>query len=427
MKFRNVWVSMAFFMPFALNLSAQDRCNCVEVNGQSVCAEDGVTPCVNTIVTAMPFLRIMPDARYSAMGDMGVALSPDANSMANNQSNLVFNKSKFGAAVTYNSWLRSLGVNDVYLAYASGFAKIDKNQAIGFDLRFFSLGNIDYRDAQGNSLGSGKPNEFSIGASYSRRLGKNWSAAVGMHYLYSRLADGNYNGVVVQPGSGVSADLSVTYDKPMKIGANTAKLRVATAITNVGTKISYTQSLTKDYIPANMALGTSFQYDFDDHNSLTFGIDLNKLLVPTPQYKFLYQNGTTVTNTSFDSDNNNIPDYKEYSVIESVFKSFGDAPGGFAEEMKEINISTGIEYWYNKQFAVRAGYYNEDAMKGARKFVTAGIGVKYNVFNLNVSYILPTTNSRSPLDNTLRFSLLFEFGDEDAATEAPTVEPPTTN
>ncbi len=359
---------------------------------------------VNTIITSVPFLRIVPDARSGAMGDVGIAISPDANAMHFNASKLVFSEHDFGIAATYTPWLRALGLNDVYMAYLSGYKKIDELQAIGASIRFFSLGSIQFTDEQGQPLGSDNPNEFEIKASYARKLSDNFSAAAGLKFVYSRLANGQtVSGQTITPGTAVAGDISFTFDKDISIANRDAHITVGTAVTNIGTKISYTKSVYKDFIPTNLGIGTALTYNFDDYNSLSLAVDVNKLLVPTP--------------TDVDEDpNDGIPDYKDKSSIAGIFSSFGDAPGGFSEEMSEFNYAVGLEYWYDKQFAVRLGHFNEHRNKGNRKFLTVGVGVKYSVFGLDFAYLVPTSNQRNPLDNTLRFTLMFDFAEGDSVS-----------
>lgn len=403
MKFRKIALASVMFFAFGQAAFAQGAIN-YDYNSQ-----------INTIVTAVPFLRIVPDARFGGMGDCGIAMAPDPNSMHFNASNLAFAEKDFGVSATYTPWLRALGLSDVYLAYLSAYGKIDKNQSIGFGLRFFSLGSIQFTDFQGNPLQTFRPNEFEISAAYARQLSKNFSAGLTMKFIYSRLANNiNVGGYDVRPGTAVAADLSFTYRKPMKINDHKALLTAALAISNLGTKISYTQSANRDYIPTNLGLGFSFSYDFDEHNSITAGLDVNRLLVPTPIPRQIPdENGDLVDNPNFDTDVNGIPDFKEQSVPAAMFSSFGDAPGGAVEELREFNVSTGLEYWYDKQFAVRAGYFYEHPKKGGRRYLSVGLGVRYSVFGINFSYLVPTSNNRNPLDNTLRFSLTFDFDRKD--------------
>lgn len=392
-------------LTFIIALSTVGSAQCYEQNGKFFNL-DG-SPCTNTVVTAVPFLRIVPDARSGAMGDVGIALSPDANAMHFNASKLAFSQEDLGVSVTYTPWLRSLGLNDVYLAYLSGFKKLSEFQTIGVGLRYFSLGSIQFTDYNGEPLQVGRPNEFEVNVAYARKLTDNFSASVSGKFIYSNLAAGQVvNNELIEPGIAGAADLSFTYQSEVNFGGKESVLRAGLALTNIGSKITYTRSTTRDFIPANIGLGSALEINLDDYNTFTFAVDINKLMVPTPCQ------GTECDVAPRDG----ISDYKTYSPIKGIFSSFGDAPEGFREELKELMYSVGIEYWYDKQFAVRAGYYNEHVQKGARKFFTVGLGLKYNIFGLNFSYLVPTTNQRNPLDNTLRFSLLFDFA-ELAATD----------
>ncbi|MFT4663644.1 MAG: hypothetical protein ACI8YQ_001456 [Polaribacter sp.] len=360
-------------------------------------------PCVNSIITAVPFLRIVPDARSGGMGDVGIGISADANSMGNNASKLAFVDKDLSIAATYTPWLRALGIPDVYLAYLSGFKQIDKLSTVGFSLRYFSLGTISFTDDNGADLGQGNPNEFEIAVGYARQLSPNLAVSITPKFIYSNLAAGqNVGSVEITPGVAGAADFSFTYKKEIGLNGKKTDLTAGLAVSNLGTKISYTKSINKDYIPTNLGLGAAWSINADEFNSITFALDINKLLVPTP---CLSENPGDC-----DTDGNDILDYKEKSMFGGVLGSFSDAPGGGAEEFRELMYSIGVEYWYDKQFAVRAGYYHEHASKGNRKFFTVGLGLKYNIFGLNFSYLVPTTQQRNPLDNTLRFTLMFDFG-----------------
>jgi len=363
-------------------------------------------PCTNTIITSVPFLRIVPDARSGAMGDAGIAISPDANAMHHNASKLAFVEQDLSFSATYTPWLRALGLNDVYMAYLTGYKRIDELSTLGFGLRYFSLGEINFTDDAGGSLGTGRPNEFEINAGYARKLSENFSLSVGGKFIYSNLAAGQRVGSVeINPGVAGAVDFGLTYKKPIELSGSESNLTLGMAITNLGTKISYTNSINKDFIPTNLGVGAAWTFDFDEYNSFTITTDINKLLVPTP----CLDDGTPDTPDCDVEGEEGIPDYKEQSVVSGLLGSFGDAQGGGSEELRELMYSFGMEYWYDKQFAVRAGYYTESASKGNRKFFTVGLGLKYNVFGLNFSYLVPTTNQRNPLDNTLRFSLIFDF------------------
>ncbi|MBP9075932.1 MAG: type IX secretion system outer membrane channel protein PorV [Haliscomenobacter sp.] len=373
--------------------------------GQCTLGKDGKyynldgTPCTNTVVTAVPFLRIVADARSGAMGDAGIAISADGNAMHFNPSKLVFADDQIGVSATYTPWLRALGLNDVYLAYLTGFYKIDEFQTLGMGLRYFSLGSIQFTDPNGQPLNTGRPNEFEVAAAYARKLADNFSAAVSAKFIYSNLAAGNIvNGETIEPGIAGAADFSLTYKAPIQTRQGDSELTLGLALTNIGSKITYTNNKFRDFLPANFGLGAAWTLNFDDFNKITFTTDVNKLLVPTP-----------CQGLDCDLNGDGNPDFKDESPIGAILSSWGDAPEGFGEELRELMYSVGAEYWYSDQFAVRAGYFNEHRQKGNRKFFSVGLGLKYNIFGLNFSYLVPTTNQRNPLDNTLRFSLLFDF------------------
>ncbi len=364
--------------------------------------------CTNTILTAVPFLRIVADARSGAMGDAGIAISPDANAMHFNQSKLVFADKPLGISATYTPWLRALGLTDVYLAYLTGYYKLDDLQAIGVGLRYFSLGDINFTDENGTPIGTGRPNEFDINVAYSRKLTDKFSAAVGAKFIYSNLAAGQQvDGQIIEAGTAGAADISFSYKTDLEANGRPSDLMVGIAITNIGSKITYTNAANKqkDFLPTNLGIGGAWTLNFDSYNSLTVAADINKLLVPTR----CFDDPDTPENEC-DQDGNGTADWREQSPVAGIFSSFSDAPNGFDEELRELMYSVGVEYWYDKQFAVRAGYFTESRSKGDRHFFTVGLGLKYNVFGLNFSYLVPTTNQRNPLDNTLRFSLLFDFG-----------------
>ncbi len=342
---------------------------------------------INTIQTAVPFLTITPDARSGAMGDVGVGLSPDANAMHWNGAKMSFSEKSMRMGVSYTPWLQEL-VNDIYLAHISGFKKVDKLQAVGVSLTYFNLGQIQFTGPQGQDRGQFRPHEFSINAGYSRKLSDHFSGGLSLKYIYSNLASGQeVNGVKIQPGHSVAADISGYYqNEEMKIGDYPASLRVGATISNIGSKISYTET-ESDFIPTNLGIGSSLSMELDKYNELTLAFDINKLMVPTP-----------------DED-----DTVETSVASGMIESFADAPGGAKEEFHELMYSMGLEYWYADQFAVRSGFFTEHSTKGGRKYFTLGLGLKFNVFGLDAAYLIPTNFQQSPLDNTLRFTLTFDF------------------
>ena len=409
---KNLFFTLLILSVTTTVLQAQAAC-IRDTDGTYILA-DRSGPCPNTVITAVPFLRIVSDARSGAMGDAGIATSADPNALHFNDSKLVFADKEIGISATYTPWLRALGLNDVYLAYLTGYMQIDEFQTIGVGLRYFSLGDIAFTDENGNPLGNGRPNEFEIKASYARKLSDKFSAGIGAKYIYSNLASGqSVNGTDITSGNAFGADISFTYITPVQLGSTNADLTMGLALTNIGSKITYTNAAAneRDFIPANIGFGVGLNMEINEYNTFAVVGEINKLMVPTPclgnpnDPEYECDNGSTGGTA-----NNDIPDWKEQSSISGIFSSFGDAQGGFAEELREITYSFGMEYWYDKQFALRAGYYGEHDTKGARNYATVGLGLKYNIFGLNFSYLVPLTNQRNPLDNTLRFSLLFDFG-----------------
>jgi len=349
----------------------------------------------NPIVTAVPSLSIAPDARAGGMGDIGAGTSPDVNSQYWNPAKYVFMESDAGVSVSYTPWLRKL-VGDISLSYVAGYWKFDQRQALSMSLRYFSLGTITLTDGTGQNQGTANPNEYSIDFSYSRMLSEKFSAAATLRYIHSDLNNGINipgSGTDMVPGSAVAADIAAYYKTPITLQGTDCNLGLGINISNIGSKISYDQNETSNFIPTNLRVGGSFNYPIDNYNKISFSADLNKLLVPTPKL-----NPTSAEVTAY----NNI------SPIAGIFQSFSDAPGGFKEEMEEIMWSVGAEYAYNNQFFVRGGYFNENQFKGNRKYFTAGAGFKLNVFQLDAAYVVSTSQS-NPLDQTLRFSLSFDL------------------
>ncbi|HBB90723.1 MAG: hypothetical protein A2X22_05180 [Bacteroidetes bacterium GWF2_49_14] len=358
---------------------------------------------INTITSAVPFLTIAPDSRSGGMGDVGVALSPDANSMHWNPAKYAFAPNDMGISMSYTPWLRQL-IPDINLAYLSGYKKIDKDQTIGFSLLYFSLGNITFTDVVGNTMQQFNPNEFAFDAAYARAFSDKFSGSLSFRLIYSNLTGGfTVGGVESHPGMAYASDISVFYQNDeLRAGDYDATFAFGANLSNIGSKISYSSNSDKDFIPINLRLGVAYTVDFDDYNSLTAAIDINKLLVPTPPDYYADSvdiNGDPVIEAGFDPN---------VSIPVGMFHSFYDAPGGFAEELNELTYSIGMEYWYAKQFAIRGGYFMEHATKGNRKFFTVGIGLRLNVFGLDFAYLVPIYQN-NPLANTLRFSLLFDF------------------
>ncbi len=358
----------------------------------------------NTITTAVPFLLIAPDARSGAMGDAGVSTSPDANSMHWNAAKYAFVESKSGLSVSYSPWLRAL-VSDINLAYVAGFYKIDDVQTVAASLLYFTLGDITFTDIQGSTIGNYRPNEFALSGTYSRKFSETWSGAVAARYIHSNLTQGiNVAGQATKPGQSIAADVSVYHQRELNWrNFEYAEFAFGINISNIGQKISYSDATTEtDFIPTNLRIGPRLTLDLDEYNRLSFTFDVNKLLVPTPP----------VYDTTGSTQPENIIAGKDpnVNVVQGMLQSWNDAPGGFEEELREFFYGVGVEYWYDKAFAVRGGYFHETKYKGNRKYFTLGAGLKYNVFGLDFSYLIPL-QQRNPLENTLRFSLTFDFDD----------------
>lgn len=383
--------------------------------------KDSLLGQLNTITTAVPFLLIAPDSRSGGMGEVGVATSADPNSIHWNASKLATADKNLGVSISYSPWLRAL-VNDISLAYISAYEKFTKDQALGFALRYFSLGNIDFTDNYGNPTGSFNPKEYSFDLAYARKLGENFSGALTLRYIYSNLTGNAFaeGTIATKAGQSVAADLSMLYKKDVKVGGKDAIWSAGLNISNIGAKISYTETGVKDFIPANFRLGTGLKFELDQYNTLGVYADVNKLLVPTQPIYLAKSDGT---GDSLDIEGNKVigagKDPNSASPASAIFSSWGDAPAGFKEELKEFIWQLGTEYWYNNQFAIRAGFFHEAATKGNRKFFTLGAGLRYNVFGLDFAYLIPTTQ-RNPLENTLRFTLTFDF--DGLKKEAATTE-----
>ncbi len=377
------------------------------VNGQSELKQSALQ--LNTITTAVPFLLIAPDSRAGAMGDAGVASSPDANSMHWNVAKLAFIEKEAGVAVSYSPWLRQL-VPDINLSYVSGYKKLSKDNAIGASLRYFSLGDIKFTNDQGDAIGDFNPAEFAFDVGFSQKLGDRFSGGFAVRYIYSNLTGGiDVGGSNTKAGKSFAVDVSGFYtnDDVELFGQNTI-LNVGMNISNIGAKMSYTADADKDFIPINLRLGQSLTFVLDDYNSFSILTDVNKLLVPTPPIYATDAGGSPIIDQETGEPVIESGKNPDVDIVTGIMQSFSDAPGGFSEELREFNISAGLEYWYNKQFAVRAGYFHEHATKGNRKYITVGAGLKLSVFSIDFSYLISTTQ-QNPLANTVRFSLMFDF------------------
>jgi hypothetical protein len=352
---------------------------------------------LNAIQTVVPFLTIAPDSRAGGMGDAGVATSPDVYSMHWNPAKFAFIDGKGGIGLSYSPWLRTL-VPDINIALLSGYSRIDRNQVLSASLLYSSLGDVPFTDEFGNLERTFTPNEFSLDAGYSRLFSDNLSGGIAFRFIYSNLTGGSYSGgVATKPGTSFAADISGYYNKDISVIDKTGHVAFGLNFSNIGSKMSYSDSQTSDFIPMNMRIGSSFTIDLDSYNKITLSLDLNKLLVPTPPVYSSANPDSIVAGKD--------PDV---AVPVAIFQSFIDAPGGFKEEMHEITYSAGAEYWYNEIFAVRAGYFHEHETKGNRKYFTAGAGFRLNAFTLDFSYLMPLVQNH-PLAKTLRFSLAFDI------------------
>jgi len=350
---------------------------------------------LNAIQTVVPFLTIAPDSRAGAMGDAGVATSPDVFSMHWNPAKFAFIKDKGGVGISYSPWLRNL-VPDINIAYLTGYTRIDSKQVIAGSLLYSSLGIVPLTDEFGNAIRDINPNEFALDAAYSRMFSDNISGSIAFRFIYSNLTGGIYSGgVATKAGLSVAADISGYYHKDISMAGKNGLFAVGLNFSNIGSKMSYSDAQTADFIPMNFRLGSSTTLELDDHNKLTATLDINKLLVPTPP----------IYNSSMEIVDGKDPDI---AVPVAFFTSWFDAPGGIGEELREITLSPGIEYWYNNQFAIRGGYFHENETKGNRKYFTAGAGFKLNAFTIDFSYLMPLAQNH-PLAQTLRFSLAFDF------------------
>ncbi|MEM7162014.1 MAG: type IX secretion system outer membrane channel protein PorV [Bacteroidota bacterium] len=380
---------------------------------------------LNTITTAVPFLIISPDSRSGAMGDVGVALSPDANSIHWNPSKLAFAEEELELSLSVSPWLSQL-VDDMYLSYLSGYRKLNSSSAIGASLRFFSLGDITFTDINGQEIRVFKPSEFALDGSYAIKLSEKFSGGITARYVNSNLTGGiNVGGAESRPGRSFAVDVSGYYvNDDMELGNKDATLAFGFNISNIGSKMAYTNTADRDFIPTNLRLGPALTLDLDDYNSLTFAFDINKLLVPTPPVYFRDSLGTPEIDPATGEFLIAAGRDPNVGVASGIFGSFSDAPGNvsifqngdvevesgsvFREEMREFNIGAGIEYWYDKQFALRSGYFYEHPTKGDRQFFTFGLGMKFRTVAFDASYLV-AAQQRNPLANTIRISLKLNF------------------
>ena len=345
---------------------------------------------IGGITTAMPFLLIIPDARAGGMGDMGVSTSADAFSLFHNPSKMAFSNRQVKAGITYSPWLRNL-TDDIFTGSLAYMNRFSENAAWGVDLKYFSLGQIDLTDSQGNSNGIINPNELALTGSYALKLSETFSMGVSLKYLRSNLTLTGVQGNL-QPINSFAVDVSGYYQSlEENYGNFNGRYRLGFNIANIGPKVSYVPGTDQDdFIPTNLKLGGGFDFILDDYNTISTNVEFTKLLVPSPQVDGSEQ---------------------DKGWIEGMFSSFGDAPGGFSEEMKEFTYALGAEYLYNNAFALRTGYFHESVDKGNRQFFTLGGGFKTNALNIDLSYLINASDVNNPLENSLRFSLSFDLGE----------------
>ncbi|MCE3259815.1 MAG: hypothetical protein K0S12_1456 [Bacteroidetes bacterium] len=382
---------------------------------------------INPITTAVPFLLISPDSKQGGMGDVGAATDPDVNSVHWNGSKLAFAEKQFGVGFTVTPWLRLL-VPDINLYYLAGYGKLNKNQAVAASLRYFSLGNIELTNATGVKTGDFKPNEFAVDVAFSQKLSDRFALGIATRYINSSISRVFFNGSSGNAASTVAVDLSMYFrSKKFDMGDKKGTATAGLAFTNIGAKIKYSND--QNFIPMNMRLGGGLKTHMDDNNTIGVYLDFNKLLVPTPpiyKYKVDPATGEPTAEVEIDPATNkkvieagkdpNVP------VAQGIIQSFGDAPGGFKEELQEFNTSVGLEYWYNNVFAVRTGYFYEPKTKGSRQFFTIGMGVKYSVINIDGSFLIPTLLN-NPLQRTWRISISFDFDAAKKEKDPTAVQP----
>jgi hypothetical protein len=389
---------------------------------------------LNTITTALPFMSITPDSRAGGMGDAGTALSPSSSSVYWNTSILSFSEQTSEISLSYTPWLRQL-TNDIHLSYLSGFYKINETHTIGAALRYFSLGEITFTDASGNVIRDDKPSEFELTGAYAFKLSNRFSVGINGKFAYSNLTGGlTVGGVNTKAGVVGAADLSFTYyNDDAKIGSLDGVYTFATTFNNIGNKVAYSDLSERDFIPMNLKIGNSFLANFDAYNKVTFSLDLQRLLVPTPPLYDVIDGEYTM----LAGMNPNV------GVINGMIQSFYDAPGAlatdengdyiqdadgnyevvkgtrFKEELSEINIAFGMEWWYNDVFAVRTGVFYESPNKGNRQFLNLGASLKYNMFAIDFSYLASLNGRQSPLANTLRFTVRLDLDQAGSSNSNP--------
>lgn len=368
------------------------------------------------ITTGVPFLLVAADARAAGMADQGVATSPDAFSQQWNPAKYAFAIDKQGFTASYTPYLTDL-VNDISLGQATYYNRINERSAFGISLRYFGLGEIELRQNADDPAQIVKPNEMAIDGSYALKLSERFSMAVAGRYIRSQLRIPTEGSADAKPASSFAVDIAGYYvGEEAAFSDFNGRLRLGFNFSNMGPKINYDSGASDDnsanFLPAIMRIGGGYDFILDDFNKVTLSVELAKLLVPTPQSADLNGDGLVTTPEEIALRDQNNADYNKINWVSGIFSSFGDAPGGFSEELKEFTYSVGAEYLYQDSFAFRLGYFHESPIKGARKFFSLGAGFKYNVVKVDVSYLFSASKVKNPLENTLRFSLSFNFGDK---------------
>ncbi|WP_375436844.1 type IX secretion system outer membrane channel protein PorV [uncultured Hymenobacter sp.] len=374
----------------------------------------------NTITTAVPILSVSPDSRSAALGEAGVAISPDANSAYYNAGKLGFAPNKYSVSTSYTPWLGTI-TDDMGLAFLSGYTKLNERAAISASLMYFDLGEIEFRDTGNNPTGFGNPKEYAFTVAYGQKLSEYLGVGVAARYIRSNLTQ---VGADSKPGNAAAVDLGIYYNRDLSIGPSDYNLGLGATITNVGNKITYTNPEQADFLPTTLKLGTAITRELDAYNKITLTADFAKLLVPSPYYEEGPEPTTAALIAARDARVKAENDRRRAKgPVPGVFGSFSDAPGGFREELREINISTGLEYVYNDLLMARVGYFYENPVKGDRNYLSFGLGVRYQVFGVDGAYLVPNSKN-NPLAQTIRVSLHFNFNNSEQAfgtgTETPT-------
>ena len=361
----------------------------------------------HTITTAVPILTLAPDSRSSSLGDAGVATSPDANATYFNPGKLGFVPYKYSVALSYSPWLRNI-TDDMSISYLSAYSKVGARSAFGVSMMYFDLGTIDYRTANNTPYGSFSPKEYTFAVSYGLQLTDNFGVGASARYIRSNLIGAN-GGNDAKPGQSVAVDLGAYYHKDLTIGTGVYNLALGGSLLNLGNKMTYNDPKKPSFLPTTLKLGTAITREIDQYNKISLVFDASKLLVPSPYYETPFNPSDAVQKARVDAENDDRNNNQ--TIVSALFSSFHDAPGGFKEELREVVLSTGLEYNYNDLLYARGGYFYEAPDKGDRQYASLGLGLRYQVFGVDGTYLVPTGNAprSNPLAQTIRISLHFNF------------------